>query len=77
MEELIPTVQAHRGRDVRVRGEFDCRNLSGRATCDHPPHDGWVLQDGAFFVWISSLKPRGKGWQLDPLARSDLERTLR
>jgi hypothetical protein len=59
-------------REVRVVGRFRGRNLYG----DLPQplnKDKWdfVLQSADGAIWITGMRPRGKGFDLDPTARVD------
>lgn len=65
------------GRKVTVSGRFRGRNLFG----DLPQGIGrsrwdFVLQSADAAVWISGLRPRGQGFDLDPGARVDTGRWL-
>jgi hypothetical protein len=74
IEEAVWTAQKLRGTVVRVRGQFQGKDLFGEATCKGSPADGWVIKDGSFWIWVTGRKPQGKGWSLDPTNRSDAER---
>lgn len=74
MEEAVWTAQKLKGTLVRVRGQFQGKDLFGEAACAGSPGDGWVIKDGSFWVWVTGRKPEGKGWKLDPKSRSDAER---
>ncbi len=79
-----PTVRAiallpelYEGREVRVIGRFRGRNLYG----DLPQSLGkgkwdFVLQSADGALWVTGLRPRGKGFDLDPTARVDTGRWL-
>ena len=64
-------------REVRVVGRFRGRNLYG----DLPQplnKDRWdfVIQSADAAIWVSGMRPRGKGFDLDPAARVDTGRWL-
>lgn len=64
-------------REVRVIGRFRGRNLYG----DLPQplnKDRWdfVIQSADAAIWVSGMRPRGKGFDLDPGARVDTGRWL-
>lgn len=66
---------AFEGRRVTLVGRFRGRNLYG----DLPTALGkskwdFVLQSADAAVWVSDLRPRGKGFELDPGARVDTGR---
>jgi hypothetical protein len=65
------------GKEVRVVGRFKGRNLYG----DLPHALGkakwdFVLQSAEGAVWVTGMRPRGKGFDLDPGARVDTGRWL-
>jgi hypothetical protein len=65
------------GQRVTVTGRFRGRNLYG----DLPQAPGasrwdFVLQSADAAVWISGMRPRGRGFNLDPSARVDTSRWL-
>jgi hypothetical protein len=64
-------------REVRVVGRFRGRNLYG----DLPQplnKDKWdfVLQSADGAIWVTGMRPRGKGFELDPTARVDTGKWL-
>jgi hypothetical protein len=64
-------------REVRVVGRFRGRNLYG----DLPQplnKDRWdfVLQSADGSIWVTGLRPKGKGFELDPSARVDTGKWL-
>lgn len=67
---LDPARFADRG--VTVTGRFRGRNLYGDLA-SAPNRSRWdfVLQSADAAVWISDLRPRGRGFDLDPGARVD------
>jgi len=66
LEELTRTAEKRVGETVRVRGEFRGRVTGGDLACAGAPADGWVIQDGPFFVWVHGTRPHGRNWDLDP-----------
>jgi hypothetical protein len=60
------------GKRVTVAGQFRGRNLYGDAP-QAPGLSQWdfVLRSGDAAVWITGLRPRGKGFNLDVSARVD------
>ncbi len=79
-----PTVRAisltpdrYEGREVKVIGRFKGKNLYG----DLPQALGkgrwdFVLQSAEGAVWVTGMRPKGKGFDLDPNARVDTGRWL-
>lgn len=72
LESLVRGPEAVAGRELTVTGVFRGANLFG----DLPPEtrrlpSDWVLQDGAFSVWVTGRRPKGDGWALDPASKSD------
>jgi hypothetical protein len=72
LETLVFGPEAAAGRTITVSGVFRGANLFE----DMPessalaPGD-WVLQDGAYSVWVTGREPKGNGFRLDPQAKSD------
>ena len=83
-ESRTPTVRAialdpdtYVGREVKVSGRFRGRNLYG----DLPSalaKSKWdfVLQSAEAALWVTGVRPRGKGFDLDPEKRVDTGRWL-
>jgi Bacterial Ig-like domain len=79
-----PTIRAlaldpgrYDGERVTVVGQFGGRNLYG----DLPKAPGisrwdFVLRSAGSAVWITNLRPRGRGFDLDPMAKVDTGRWL-
>lgn len=65
------------GRGVTLVGRFKGRNLYGDLP-QAPGKSKWdfVLQSADAAVWVTELRPRGKGFDLDPSARVDTGRWL-
>ena len=67
----------YEGREVKVVGRFKGRNLYG----DLPQSLGkskwdFVIQSADGAVWVTGMRPKGKGFDLDPGARVDTGRWL-
>ena len=66
------------GKEVTLSGRFRGRNLFG----DQPsspgksPHE-YVLQVADASIWVSGLRPRGRGFTLDPDSRRDTREWVR
>lgn len=81
---MAPTLRAiamapdrFEGREVKVAGRFKGRNLYGEL----PQALGktkwdFVLQSADGAVWVTGMRPKGKDFDLDPLARVDTGRWL-
>lgn len=66
------------GREVTLSGRFRGRNLFG----DQPSSPGkspneYVLQVADASIWVSGLRPRGRGFTLDPDSRRDTREWVR
>jgi Big-like domain-containing protein len=64
-------------REVRIVGRFRGRNLYGDLA--QPLNkDRWdfVIQSADAAIWVTGMRPRGKGFDLDPGARVDTGRWL-
>jgi hypothetical protein len=72
LESLVRGPEASAGRAITVSGVFRGSNLFGDLPDEsrRQPSD-WVLQDGAFSVWVTGRQPKGGGWSLDPRSRTD------
>jgi hypothetical protein len=72
LEQLVSGPEAAAGRTITVSGVFRGANLFE----DMPAESGlepkdWVLQDGAYSIWVTGREPKGSGFRLDPQSRSD------
>jgi hypothetical protein len=65
------------GETVRIVGQFRGQNLYGDLPASSQRgREDWVLKDGSHAVWVTGREPRGKGWALDLLLKSDTGRWL-
>jgi hypothetical protein len=73
---LAPSRYANRG--VKVSGRFRGRNLHAdlASPIPSPSKYDFVLQSVDASIWVSGLRPRGRGFELDPGARVDTGRWL-
>jgi hypothetical protein len=76
IEDLVNRAGDLAKEPVRVRGQFRGKNLFGDLAAEGGPPDGWVLKGGGFAVWVVGKRPRGDGWSLDVMSRSDCSRWL-
>ena len=72
LRQLALDPSGHVGRRVRIKGQFRGRNLYG----DLPQGPGlsqwdYVLRAADAAVWVTGLRPRGKGFNLNTNARVD------
>ena len=77
LRAIALTPDNYEGREVRVIGRFKGRNLYGEV----PQSLGkgkwdFVLQSADGALWVTGVRPRGKGFDLDPGARVDTGRWL-
>ena len=77
LRAIALTPNNYEGREVRVIGRFKGRNLYGEL----PQALGkgkwdFVLQSADGALWVTGVRPRGKGFDLDPAARVDTGRWL-
>ncbi len=68
--------ERYENRNVTISGRFRGRNLYGDLAGPLPTPTKWdfVIQSADAAIWISGLRPRGKGFELDPNARVDTAR---
>jgi hypothetical protein len=65
------------GKPVTMRGRFRGRNLLGdMPTWPKQTDFDFVLQAGDGATWVTGVKPKGKGFDLDPESRRDVGRWL-
>jgi hypothetical protein len=66
----------YENRSASISGRFRGRNLLGDIATPVPTPGKWdfVLRSADAAVWISGLRPRGRGFDLDPSARVDTGR---
>jgi hypothetical protein len=87
-EAVLPDIPSLRGivlqperfenRSATVSGRFRGRNLLGDIATPIPNPGKWdfVLQSADAAIWVTALRPRGQGFELDPSARVDTGRWL-
>lgn len=68
--------ERYENRSATVSGRFRGRNLLGDLATPLPTPGKWdfVLRGADAAVWVSGLRPRGRGFELDPSARMDTGR---
>jgi hypothetical protein len=70
--------ERYENRSATVSGRFRGRNLLGDIATTLPVPGKWdfVLQSADAAVWVSALRPKGRGFELDPSARVDTSRRV-
>lgn len=77
LEDVVTRLGEYDGERVRVVGQFRGANLFGDLpSASRRRSSDWVLKSEVFAVWVTSKKPRGKGWKLDPKLRRDTGKWL-
>jgi len=77
MRNLAMFPEKFDGRPVTLRGRFRGRNLTGDLpSWPRQSDNDFVLQAADGAVWITGIKPKGKGFDLDSSSRRDLGRWL-
>jgi hypothetical protein len=68
--------EKYENRSVTISGRFRGRNLHADIASPIPTPTKWdfIIQSADASVWVSGLRPRGKGFELDPSARVDTGR---
>lgn len=68
--------ERYENRSATVSGRFRGRNLLGDVATPLPTPGKWdfVVRSADAAVWVSGLRPRGRGFELDPSARLDTGR---
>jgi hypothetical protein len=68
--------EQYENRSASISGRFRGRNLLGDIATPIPTPGKWdfVLQSADAALWITGLRPRGRGFELDPGARVDTGR---
>jgi len=71
--------ERYENRGVTVSGRFRGRNLYGDLAAPLSAATKWdfVIQSADAAMWISGLRPKGKGFELDPGARVDTGRWVK
>ena len=78
LRALALAPEKYEGSSASISGRFRGRNLLGDLAAPLPTPTKWdfVLQSADAAVWISGLRPRGRGFELDPSARVDTGRWI-
>jgi hypothetical protein len=72
LRNIVLTPAAFDGKTVTVRGRFRGQNLCGDVPF-WPRQSRWdfVIQSADASLWVTDLRPRGQGFELDPASRRD------
>jgi hypothetical protein len=74
---IVMSPEAYAGRPVTIVGRFRGRNLYGDVAQPlNKARWDFVLQSAEGALWVTGVRPRGKGFDLDPGARVDTGRWL-
>jgi hypothetical protein len=78
LRALALAPEKYEGASASISGRFRGRNLLGDLAAPLPTPTKWdfVMQSADAAVWISGLRPRGRGFELDPSARVDTGRWI-
>jgi len=73
---VVLAPERYENRSATVSGRFRGRNLLGDIATPVPTPGKWdfVLQSADAAIWVTGLRPRGNGFELDPSARVDTGR---
>ena len=73
---VVMAPERYENRSATVSGRFRGRNLLGDVATPLPTPGKWdfVVRSADAAVWVSGLRPRGRGFELDPSARLDTGR---
>jgi hypothetical protein len=75
LRAIVLDPNSYNNREVNLSGRFRGRNLYGDLPSPlNKSKWDFVLQSADASIWISGLRPRGKGFDLDPGARVDTGR---
>jgi hypothetical protein len=72
LRNIVLNPSAFDGKTVTVRGRFRGQNLFGDVPF-WPRQSRWdfVIQSADASLWVTDLRPRGQGFELDPSSRRD------
>ena len=76
LRAIVLAPEKYEGRGVTISGRFRGRNLHADLAGPLPMPSKWdfIIQSADASVWVSGLRPKGKGFELDPSARVDTGR---
>jgi hypothetical protein len=76
LRAIVLAPERYEGKSVTVSGRFRGRNLYADLATPLPGASKWdfVMQSADAAIWVGNLRPKGKGFELDPGARLDTGR---
>jgi hypothetical protein len=76
LRSIVLAPEKYENRSATVSGRFRGRNLHADIAAPVPTPTKWdfVVQSADAALWISGLRPKGRGFELDPSARVDTGR---
>jgi len=76
LRAVVLAPEKYEGRGVTISGRFRGRNLHAdlAGPIPTPSKFDFIIQSADASLWISGLRPKGKGFELDPSARQDTGR---
>jgi hypothetical protein len=76
LRSIVLAPERYESRSATISGRFRGRNLLGDIATPVPTPGKWdfVLQLADAAIWVTGLRPRGSGFELDPSARVDTGR---
>jgi hypothetical protein len=76
LRSIVLAPERYENRSATVSGRFRGRNLLGDIANPIPTPGKWdfVLQLADAAIWVTGIRPRGSGFELDPSARVDTGR---
>ena len=78
LRSIVLAPEKYENRSATVSGRFRGRNLHADVATPLPTPTKWdfVIQSADAALWISGLRPKGRGFELDPAARVDTGRWI-
>jgi hypothetical protein len=74
LEQLVSGARNYEGKVVRVVGKFRGNNLFGDLpTLSWKGMSDFVVKEDEAAVWVTGMKPQGKGWHLDVQSPGDAQ----
>jgi hypothetical protein len=76
LRSIVLAPEKYESRSATISGRFRGRNLHADVAGPLPTPTKWdfVIQSADAALWISGLRPKGRGFELDPSARVDTGR---
>lgn len=76
LRSIVLAPERYEGKSVTISGRFRGRNLYADIATPLPGASKYdfVMQSADAAIWVGNLRPRGRGFELDPGARIDTRR---